>query len=117
VDGYAAFQWANANLAPQAKVLLAPWETRGYYLDRVSLWANPISQRVIRWEQFDNADTLAEFLHSLGITHVFWNGVAMIEGVANEEHTNELFTALLDEYGQVIYDRNGYRIYELGTTP
>jgi hypothetical protein len=117
VEGYSAFEFANEHLPGDAKVLLAPWETRGYYLDRASFWANPISQRVIKWEQFDDADTLAGFLHSLGITHVFWNSSLMIEGVENEDHTNVLFRTLLDEYGQVIYDGDGYRIYELRTTP
>jgi hypothetical protein len=117
VEGYAAFQFANEHLPADATVLLALWETRGYYLERTSVWANPISQRVIKGEQFDDADALAGFLHLLGITHIFWNTNVTIEGVVNEDHTNELFATLLDEYGQIIYDGGGIRIYELRATP
>ena len=59
VEGYEAFAWANEHLPPKARVLLAVWETRGYYLERENVWANPISQRLIRWEELDNAGELA----------------------------------------------------------
>ncbi len=117
VDGYSAFQFVNEHISQDAKVLLAPWETRGYYLERDYVWANPISQRVIRWDQFDDAAALAGFLHSMGVTHVFWNDNMIISGVANEEHTTELFNRLLSGYGTTIYDKDGYTVYELRPVP
>jgi hypothetical protein len=117
VDAYPAFQFANEHLPPDAKVLLATWETRDYYLDRASIWANPISQRLIKWEQLADAQAAVEFLHSLGITHVFWNNKLVIENVANEAHIDWLLRTMLAKYGRPIYDLNGFTIYELSPTP
>lgn len=114
VDGYPAFQYANQHLSQDARVLLAIWETRGYYLDRDGVWANPISQRVFKWEQFDETETVASFLRSWGITHVFWNEELAIPNVANERHTEKLLRDLLAEYGELLYEYDGFAIYELG---
>lgn len=117
VDGYAAFQFANDHLPADSLVLLAPWETRGYYLHRNHIWANPIAQRVIKWEQFNDPNVLAGRLRSSGITHIFWNSKMMIEDTPCQDHIMGLLAALLDQYGQVLYDNDGYRIYELVTSP
>jgi len=115
VDGYPAFQYANQYLPQDAKVLLATWETRGYYLDRETIWANPISQRVFKWEQMDDAGTLADLLRSGGITHVFWNEDLTIENVANEAHTEKLLRHLLADHGKLLYEHEGFAIYRLRT--
>jgi hypothetical protein len=117
VEGFPAFLYANEHLPADAKVLLATWETRGYYLDRANVWANPLSQRVIKWEQFGDADDVADFLHSMGVTHVFWNNDLAFEDVPNQEHTDWLLTTLLAKYGHAIYDHDGFAIYELRATP
>ena len=117
VTGYPAFQFANEHLPADARVLLALWETRGYYVHRASIWANPISQRVIKWEQFDDVASLAEQLRLLGITHVLHNEHLTIPGITNAEHTNEILNAFLGEYGMTLYEQAGFRVYELRTAP
>ncbi|MCL7453097.1 MAG: glycosyltransferase family 39 protein [Anaerolineae bacterium] len=116
VMGYRAFAWANDHLPPDAKVLLAVWETRGYYLERASIWANPISQRVIKWEQFHDTETLAQFLGSLGVSHVFWNKPLEIADIPYEEHRNRLLEEMLAKYGQPLYSRDGFEVHELRLT-
>ncbi len=113
VTGYHAFAWANEHLPAEAKVLLAIWETRGYYLERASVWANPISQRVIRWEEFDCPDSLFEVLQVLGITHVFWNGEVVIKDVANGQRADGPLTEMLARYGRLVYGRGEYTIYAI----
>ncbi len=113
VDGFPAFQFANEHLAPDAKVLLAPWETRGYYLERPTVWANPTGQRVIRWEQLKDATEAASTLRSLGITHIFWNDRFRIAGIENDAHRSSLLDSLLAEYGKAVYSHDGFAIYEL----
>lgn len=113
VTGYEAFEWANAHLPPDAVVLLALWETRGYYLERDALWANPVSQRVIPWEQLGDAREAAELLASLGVTHVFHYQDLGFDFVAHEEATRQLVGALLAEYGEVLYDQDGFAVYAL----
>jgi len=117
IDAYPAFQFANEHLPSDCTVLLATWETRGYYLDRASIWADPVGQRLIKWEQFADARAAAQFLHSLGVTHVFWNDKLVIPNIANEEYTALLLRTMLAEYGRPIYDLNGFTIYELSPTP
>jgi hypothetical protein len=116
VEGFAACQFANDYLPLDAKVLLAIWETRGYYLDRTVIWANPISQRIIKWEQFDDVGTLAAFLRSLGITHILWNTKLLLEDIPQERQVKELLGQLLAECGHPIHDRGGVAIYELEVT-
>jgi len=113
VTGYEAFEWANAHLPPDAVVLLTLWETRGYYLERDAIWANPVSQRVIQWEQFDSPEEAMDHLTSLGITHLFHYQDLGFDFVANDTETRQLVDALLAEYGEVLYDRKGFAVYAL----
>lgn len=115
VDGYSAFLFANEVLPGDARVLTAPWETRGYYLERPVIWANPIGQRVIKWDQLQNAEEALLVLRSLDITHVLWSSASWIDGAPKEDHTYRLLKTLLAEYGKAIYSRGGYSLYELQT--
>lgn len=117
VNGYPAFEYANEHLPPDALVLLATFETRGYYLDRATIWANPVGQRLFKWEQFATARDAALFLHAQGVTHIFWNDGLLIPNVANEEYTARLLRSLLDEYGRPLYNAEGFAIYELSPVP
>ena len=117
IKGYDAFVYANEHLPAEAKVLLAIWETRGYYLDREEIWANPISQRVIKWEQFQTPQEVAGYLQRLGLTHVFWYDTGVLGYMEGEEHIHQVLGALLAEYGQVIYQQGEFAIYELEPAP
>ncbi len=113
VDGYPAFDYANRHLPQDAKILLATWETRGYYLDRDTVWANPIGQRVFKWEQIDDADALVGLLRSERITHVFWNNDFMIENVSTAADADRLLRDLVADYGELLYEYAGFAIYRL----
>ena len=113
VDGFPAFQFANDNLPDGATVLLGPFDTRSFYLQRATIWASPISQRVIKWEQLSNAEQAVQAMAALGITHVFWNDNVTVEGVEDQDHMDWLLGELLDRYGKPIYGRNGFAVYEL----
>jgi 4-amino-4-deoxy-L-arabinose transferase-like glycosyltransferase len=73
VDAMPLFRFVNQQLPEDSRVLLVPYESRGYYLERPYLWGHPIGQRVVRWEQYDSAEQLLVDLRGLGVTHVLEN--------------------------------------------
>jgi hypothetical protein len=70
VDILPAFQWMNQNLEQDARILLLPYENRGYYLDRDYIWGHLGAQRIIRFEEFQQPEELYYKLKALGVTHI-----------------------------------------------
>ncbi len=94
IDAMPLFRYVNTQLPPDAVVLLVPYESRSYYLERAYLWGHPIGQRVIRWEQHENAEALLETLHGLGVTHVLENPRWLYTDLRYWEQTRALMLAL-----------------------
>jgi hypothetical protein len=72
VSGYTVYRYANDALPKNSRVWLALYESRGYYLDRDYMWANPISQRHIRLERYAGADQLYADLKAMGFTYMLF---------------------------------------------
>ena len=72
VPGYTVYQYANGTLPENSRVWLALYESRGYYLDRDYMWANPISQRHVQLERYPDADQLYADLKAMGFTHMLF---------------------------------------------
>lgn len=115
VSGYAVFSYANENLPEDAYVLLALYECRGYYLDRKYMWANPISQRALRLEQFATADELSNELRARGFTHVLFRpvGLERYAYIRHAEKITQLTRALLREKANLIMSTPDLELYEL----
>ncbi len=112
-DDYPAYAYLNHHLAPEARVLLAPMDVRGYYLDPAYLWANAIGQRYLRLEQLADADALYAELQRHGISHVLMNSRFVIQDVPYQEHINTLLNGLVERYGRLLYERGASRVYAL----
>jgi hypothetical protein len=115
LPGYDAYAYANQNLPENAKVLLFLYESRGYYLQRDYMWANPIGQRVLRLEQFANAGQLAAELHRRGFTHLLFNQ-AQVEPYRNIRHGDaitQLAYDLLANHARQLYQSGNLEVYEL----
>lgn len=115
ISGYSAYDYANQQLPATAKVLLLLYESRGYYLDRDYAWVNPISQRVLRLEEFSNAGQLAAELHKQGFTHLFFNR-AQVEQYRFIRYGNaitELSYALLASHARLLYQVDNLEVYAL----
>jgi 4-amino-4-deoxy-L-arabinose transferase-like glycosyltransferase len=112
-DVTAAYLWANDNLPADSLVLLMPFENRGYFLDRPYLWANPVSQRILKLEQFGNAEALWHDLKSRGVTHLLDNPNAVIDVIRDWPRIRQLLDELKAGYADPIYERNGVTIYRL----
>ena len=112
-DDYPAYAYLNHHLAPGARVLLAPMDVRGYYLDPAYLWANAIGQRYLRLEQLADADALYAELQRHGVSHVLINTRFVIQDIPYQEHINALLNGLVERYGRLLYERGASRVYAL----
>lgn len=114
IDSLPLFRYANSSLPADARILLLPYENRTYYLDRDYIWGHPISQRIIPFEQFQNAEELAAMLQQMGITHVIENPRWMYDGLRYWEQINFLIQSLREECGQPLYQHGAGVVYALG---
>jgi hypothetical protein len=113
IDVLPAMGYVNAYLPEDAVVLLLPYETRGYYLDRQYVWGHPMSQRIIRFEAYDGPAVLAERLRELGVTHILDNPAWLYTGLQHWEHDRALMLALEHQCGHELGRWNDVSLYEL----
>jgi 4-amino-4-deoxy-L-arabinose transferase-like glycosyltransferase len=113
IDVLPAMEYANAQLPKDAVVLLLPYETRGYYLDRSYVWGHPISQRIIKFETYDDPVALAEHLRELRITHILDNTAWVYTGLQHWEHDRALMLTLEQQCGRELGHWNETSLYEL----
>lgn len=113
IDVLPAMEYVNAYLPEDAVVLLLPYETRGYYLERQYVWGHPMSQRIIRFEAYDGPAVLAERLRELGVTHILDNPAWLYTGLQHWEHDRALMLALEHQCGHELGRWNDVSLYEL----
>ncbi len=113
VDVLPVFQYVNQNLPLNAKILLLPYENRGYYLDRQYVLGHPANQRYIRFEEFQTPNELASYVHTLGIDYVLYNPTWIFSGYENWEHDHKLMLDLIDNCGEIIFRHNNATLYKL----
>lgn len=72
LDVYSAQRWINENTPPSSRILLFE-ETRGFYLDRSYMWANPGHHTLIPYKRFKSEDDMLAYFKNLGYTHILLN--------------------------------------------
>ncbi len=112
-DTTAAFVWANEHLPESAKVLLIPYESRGYFLDREYLLVNPIGQRILKLEQFAGSEALWRALRDEGISHIIEGSDFVTEDIRFWPEIEQLLNDLKARYADPVYTLNGAAVYEL----
>ena len=111
---FVPFEYINEKLPLEANILLLPYENRAYYLERDYFWGHPISQRVIKFEQFNNVTTLANQLKEMGFTHILDNANGwQYDRLRYWEHDRTLMLTLETECGQPIESWDEIRLYKL----
>ncbi|HEX8848883.1 MAG TPA: hypothetical protein VF761_05045 [Gemmatimonadaceae bacterium] len=70
---YPVYQWANANLPADARVLVVTRSSESFGLDRWYRRADPSTSAVIDWRSIRDADDLVKTLDSARITHVVFD--------------------------------------------
>jgi hypothetical protein len=113
--GYAAYQYANEHLPEDTLVSLALYESRGYYLDREYVWMNPISQRLLRLEEFPDPKSLAEKLWSMGVTHLLFapERLERYSYIRYGEQYTDLALGLVEQHGQLLYETPDLVLYAI----
>ncbi len=113
VDVMPILRYANTNLPSDVHILLLPYENRTYALDRNYIWGNPISQRIIPFEKFNNVQELAIYLHNIGITHVIDNPTWIYDGLRHWFQIRTLMLQLKERCGKPIYQHGEGLLYAL----
>ena len=105
VLGYLTFHYANTYLPRDSRVLLALYESRGYYLERDYMWMNPIGQRYLKLEQVPDAESLYRQLNMMGFTHVMFapKYVQDFEYVRYGPHYTALILGLIQSHCRSLY--------------
>jgi hypothetical protein len=117
---YPSLQWANANLPPDATLILGVWDPYAALVERRTLVTNVWVQDALR---FDSVPELLGDVERLHATHLLLHfdpppppGVVV---VGNKEDGPRLRTefacmqALAAQYGELLYSNDGYRLYAL----
>jgi hypothetical protein len=112
-EDYPAFAFANETLPADAVVLLAPYEARGYYLDRPYIWANPIGQRFLRMEKLSDVAAFRDELRKLGVTHILMNTRVMITDLRHWPHLSDLFEEMVTNYGILLFETAQSQLFAL----
>jgi len=115
VPGYATFHYANKYLPQDSYVFLALYESRGYYLDRDYMWANPISQRYLRLEQFPDADALYKRLKAMGFTHILFapGKLDRYMYIRYGSHYTQLILDLIQDHACRLYETPDLILYTM----
>jgi hypothetical protein len=119
IEPFSAFEYCNQRLPADARILLFPYENRGYYLDRPYMWGNLITQRYIRFEQFKDAHALWQGLQALGVTHILdrpaFTHATFARGLAlpSWEHDRRTMDELERDYAVLLFQKDSTWVYEL----
>jgi 4-amino-4-deoxy-L-arabinose transferase-like glycosyltransferase len=113
IDIMPLLRYANDTLPADAYVLLLPFETRTYYLDRRYFWGSPVSQRVIRFEEHANAEDLLGTLRELGITHVIDSPTWIFTDLRYWEYDRALMLDLQARCGEPLLNHGPTVLYAL----
>jgi len=110
---YPVVVYANQVVPDDLQVILAPWEPRGYYLESQYIWANPVSQRYFRMEQFDSVIELRSWLQEHRIGFVLYNPSRVYTYIQHWDHITQLWEQLLHDHCVLLFEANGIQFYEL----
>ena len=114
---YKASKFININLPESSKILLFR-DTRGFYLNRDYVWADPLFQLYINYSKFKSEDDFYNDLRLKGITHILvntefeWRGQVVYENRYSQRILN-MTDNLLKKYSTNLYEEDGILINEL----
>lgn len=117
VRPFPVFDYVNRSLPKNARLLLATYEVRGYFLDRDYVWAHPFGQRLLRFEQIRDAPSLRRTLAARGIDYLLDNRQEWDETLTSFKyygHVIRLLDAMIATYGEKLYSEGGITLYRLG---
>ena len=114
---YKASKFINNNLPKDAKILLFR-DTRGFFLEREYMWADPLYQMVIDYSKINNEDDFYKELKKLEITHILVNTELEWHGIISSDlRYNKRILGIADnflrKYTTNLYNEGGILVNEV----
>jgi len=119
---YPSLRWANANLPPDAALILGVWDPYAALVERRTLTTNVWVQNALR---FDSLPHLLDDVRRLRATHLLLHydpptppgAFVNKEDSLRKQTEMTLLEALARQYGSPLYSQNGYTLYALHLLP
>jgi hypothetical protein len=110
---YAAFQYANATLAPDAKIFGLYMGGRGYYSDRYIAFPDVLLHRAAR-EAASGKDVAATLTGS-GFTHILmsYSGLNLWLKEAATDHDRQVLRQFFESHVEVLFSKDGYGLLRI----
>jgi len=113
-NAYGAAAWINANTTADSVIMLFN-EPRGYFLDRNYIVSTP-SQTYIDYVSMRTTAELARRLDELNVDYILINDEffdTYSVTLNGSEHVNALLRGLIEERGNLVYEKNQIRVYRI----
>lgn len=119
---YPTLRWANANLPPDATLILGVWDPYAALVERSTLTTNVWVQNALR---FDSLPHLLDDVRRLHATHLLLHydpppppgAFVNKEDSLRKQTEMALLETLARQYGTPLYSQNGYTLYALRLPP
>jgi hypothetical protein len=110
---YRAFQYANRNLADDAKVLAIFLGNRSYYSDRELIFGDNLFKKIVK--KSNSSEMIRAEIQRLGITHLLirydifnrWSGVQF------NQKEKKWLSSFLERNLNPLFSQAGYGLFEL----
>jgi hypothetical protein len=117
VNVFPVFEYANSYLPRDASVLFLIYEDRGFYLERPYFWANPVSQRIIRFEQISTSSELSREISVRGFTYAIVNPTTDWPEAPGGAHVHEIVAGYIAHYLEPVFSANEITLYRILAVP
>jgi len=114
---YDAVEYINNNLPIDAKIFTMFLGRRGYYLNRAYQNESSFGMSTIRHmvNSSDDEDKILEYIRSMNVTHILMR-TDLVNNFLKDNFSiqeNKRFMNLVKKYWELIYESNGYSIWDV----
>jgi hypothetical protein len=112
LEVYPAERWINEHTPRDAKVLLFE-ETRGFYLDRQYMWANPGHHTLIPYERFRTPGDMLAYFRAHGFSYILLNRMWTAPTWGSSGWSRLLSQAMGGPMLPLVYRRGPVEVYRI----